>query len=102
MTESIGTTKNVGDKLFDKQTGIVAAIGLRVRQGPSSQLTSKAKRFKKLTIDLGNSPKRIVVLVGPNGCGKSSVFDAFLAFANVYELFGGKNYRYHSLLTLRL
>lgn len=35
------------------------------------------KRFDDLTIDLGNDPARIVALVGPNGCGKSSVFDAF-------------------------
>ena len=37
------------------------------------------KRFASLT--LTNIPKstRLVVLLGPNGCGKSSVFDAFLA-----------------------
>lgn len=35
------------------------------------------KRFDNLTIDLGNDPKKIIALVGPNGCGKSSVFDAF-------------------------
>lgn len=35
------------------------------------------KRFHDLTIDLGNNPKKIIALVGPNGCGKSSVFDAF-------------------------
>lgn len=35
------------------------------------------KRFDDLTIDLGERPARIVALVGPNGCGKSSIFDAF-------------------------
>lgn len=35
------------------------------------------KRFDDLTIDLGENPKKIVALVGPNGCGKSSIFDAF-------------------------
>ena len=38
-------------------------------------ILSKYKRFQSLTIDLGDNPKRIVALVGPNGCGKSSVFD---------------------------
>lgn len=37
----------------------------------------KFKRFDDLTIELGDNPAKIVALVGPNGCGKSSVFDAF-------------------------
>ena len=42
------------------------------------QLKNGYKRFHDLTIDLGNDPKRIIALVGPNGCGKSSVFDGML------------------------
>jgi len=37
----------------------------------------KFKRFDDLTINLGDNPKKIIAMVGPNGCGKSSVFDAF-------------------------
>lgn len=35
------------------------------------------KRFTNLTIDNIPSSAKLVVLVGPNGCGKSSLFDAF-------------------------
>lgn len=58
------------------------------------------KRFHDLTIDLGENPKRIIALVGPNGCGKSSVFDGMLFLNEAYDHIGnssGKGYLYHSL-----
>ncbi|MFB2121235.1 AAA family ATPase [Parapedobacter sp. 2B3] len=48
------------------------------------QLKNGYKRFHDLTIDLGDSPKRIIALVGPNGCGKSSVLDSMLKLNTMF------------------
>lgn len=64
------------------------------------QLMNGYKRFFELTIDLGDEPKRIVALVGPNGCGKSSVLDGMLFHNNAHNQIGnkgGKNHEYHSM-----
>lgn len=67
----------------------------------SIRLKNGYKRFKDLTIDLGDNPSRIVALVGPNGCGKSSVFDGMLFPQTYYS--GGlgetgiQDSLYHSL-----
>ena len=39
--------------------------------------TEKFKRFTDLTIKNIPNTAKLVVLIGPNGCGKSSLFDAF-------------------------
>ena len=43
------------------------------------------KRFKDLTLDLDDKPAKIIALVGTNGCGKSSVLDAFIACGGNYS-----------------
>ncbi len=64
------------------------------------QLKNGYKRFFDLTIDLGEDPRRVVALVGPNGCGKSSVLDGMLFHNNAHTLIGnkgGKDHQYHSM-----
>ena len=66
----------------------------------SIRLKDGYKRFQDLTIDLGDNPSRIVALVGPNGCGKSSVFDGMLFLQMAYGPFGktgNQDSLYHSL-----
>lgn len=64
------------------------------------RLKNGYKRFYDLTIDLGETPARIVALVGPNGCGKSSVLDGLLYHASAHGAVGGGQNRessYHSM-----
>jgi DNA repair exonuclease SbcCD ATPase subunit len=64
------------------------------------RLKNGYKRFRDLTIDLGDKPARIVALVGPNGSGKSSVLDGLLYHQQRYERIGDtgqRDYRYHSM-----
>ena len=70
---------------------------MRVRK---IQLKNGYKRFYDLTIDLGDNPKRIIALVGLNGCGKSSVLDGMLFHSNAYNVIGNKgnkSHEYHSM-----
>jgi len=64
------------------------------------KLKNGYKRFFDLTIDLGETPKRVIALVGPNGCGKSSVLDGMLFHHNAHGRIGSKqpkDYSYHSM-----
>lgn len=64
------------------------------------RLKNGYKRFRDLTIDLGNAPARIVALVGPNGCGKSSVLDGLLFHAHAWGRVGStadRGYTYYSM-----
>ncbi len=63
------------------------------------RILGQFKRFHDLTIDLGENPSRIVALVGPNGCGKSSVLDAMVFYINQMSPIGKnhKDYRYYSM-----
>lgn len=54
------------------------------------------KRFDDLTIDLGEDPKKVIAVVGPNGCGKSSIFDAFEDRMRDFRYIGDEGHGFYS------
>ena len=52
---------------------------------------SDFKRFTDLTVDGLPATARLIVLLGPNGCGKSSLFEAFYQKTFVYRRRGQSN-----------
>ena len=54
------------------------------------------KRFDDLTIDLGPTPRKIIALIGPNGCGKSSIFDSFEQKLKQWRNYGSEDSQFYS------
>ena len=82
-------------RLTERKVG--AAQRLRIK----SIRLQNYKRFTELTIADVPATARLVVLVGPNGTGKSSVFDSFLlkasAAINNYRLSGDRGQYYEKV-----
>jgi AAA domain, putative AbiEii toxin, Type IV TA system/AAA domain len=87
----------IGDRMLLKCCNFENEGPMRIKK---LRLKNGYKRFHDLTIDLGDTPARIVALVGPNGCGKSSVLDGLLYHHSQYGPFGDTAFRdigYHSM-----
>ena len=54
------------------------------------------KRFKDLTISDLPETAKLVILIGPNGCGKSSLFDAIYSYPRHYYVGGNAHPEYFS------
>jgi hypothetical protein len=94
------TAISPGPRLFEAQAENGISTERRIVRIKKLRLKNGYKRFLDLTIELGEQPKKIIALVGPNGCGKSSVLDGILFHANAYGQIGNKqqkNHEYHSM-----
>lgn len=68
-----------------------------------SNVTIKSfKRFHDLTIQNIPEATRLVVMAGPNGCGKSSLFDAFLLWHRLNSRGSSRDPDYYNKVGLPL
>jgi len=63
----------VADTIYDERRNGKTGGGMKIKRVK----LVKFKRFSDLTISEIPATTKLVVLVGSNGCGKSSLFEAF-------------------------